>query len=452
MKLNLLTTSIALLTALTSAAGTSTHDQQKPFGFCTVASRTTNTPYDITGGGCYEYPVNGVADSKAITLTSTGQDMKTAITNAIKNYSVIIFDGSQGDFIVSSTISLSSISGKTLLGINGARLCTTWYATQDIIDALNAAGVPSMSTSSGTGGTLSNGTSVSEQAEFRTRQIIINITGDKNESYRSSGIFYFKSCQNLIIRNLKFQGPGSIDVSGSDLVSFYGTKNCWVDHCEFMDGMDGNFDITQKSDFNTVSWCTFSYSDRSYMHQNTNLVGSSDSETTGYLNTTFAFNHWGANCRARMPMARVGKIHMLNNYYTCTTGGNCINPRKNSEFLIEGNYFATGVKSIYSQSGAKAVTWLSTNIAVQSGATKPSSIGTTVTVPYTYTAINANDVPTEVATYAGANLYNNNGETSAVEKVTTGDTLHGPFYNLAGQRVGSGGRGLIIVDGKKILK
>ena len=73
-------------------------------------------------------------------------------------------------------------------------------------------------------------------------------------------------------------------------------------------------------------------------------------------------------------------------------------------------------------------------------------------MPYTYTAINANDVPTEVATYAGANLYNNNGETSAVEKVTTGDTLHGPFYNLAGQRVGSGGRGLIIVDGKKILK
>ncbi|MBQ4041249.1 MAG: hypothetical protein II626_01310, partial [Prevotella sp.] len=208
-----------------------------------------------------------------------------------------------------------------------------------------------------------------------------------------------------IIRNLKFQGPGSIDVGGADLLSFVdGTKHCWVDHCDFMDGMDGNFDITQSSDFNTVSWCTFSYTSRSYMHQNTNLIGSSDSEAKTYLNTTFAFNHWGTNCKARMPMARVGKIHMLNNYYTCTTGGNCINPRKNSEFLIEGNYFAKGVKSIFGASGATAVTWKNTNYSVE-GKSGESS-GSTVTVPYSYTVAEASKVPTEVGTYAGATLFN----------------------------------------------
>lgn len=386
-----------------SAFAQSIYDQQKPFGFCTVSSRTQNTTYSITGGGCYTYPVTGVSSSKVITLSSTGSDMKNAIFDAIKTYSVIIFDGSNGDFIVSSSIGLSEIKNKTLLGINGAKLCTTWYATQEILAALDAAGVPSMSTSGG-GGKLPNGTTVKEEAEYNTRKIIIEMTGDNDEKYRSSGVFSFSGCENIIIRNLKFQGPGSIDVGGADLVSFYGgTKHCWVDHCDFLDGMDGNFDITQKSDFNTVSWCTFDYTSRSYMHQNTNLIGSSDSETTGYLNTTFTFCHWGNGCRARMPMGRVGKIHMLNNYYTATKGGHCINPRINSEFLIEGNYFGKGVKNYYGQSGATAVTWKNTNYATEGGSVE--SFGTTVTVPYTYTVTDNNVIPTEVSTHAGATLY-----------------------------------------------
>ncbi|MBR4650352.1 MAG: hypothetical protein IKO82_01215 [Prevotella sp.] len=394
---------IAMLAVSWSAFAQSTYDQQKPFGFCTVSSRTQNTTYSITGGGCYTYPVTGVSSSKVITLSSTGSDMKNAIFDAIKNYSVIIFDGSNGDFIVSSSIGLSEIKNKTLLGINGAKLCTTWYATQEILAALDAAGVPSMSTSGG-GGKLPNGTTVKEEAEYNTRKIIIEMTGDNDEKYRSSGVFSFSGCENIIIRNLKFQGPGSIDVGGADLVSFYGgTKHCWVDHCDFLDGMDGNFDITQKSDFNTVSWCTFDYTSRSYMHQNTNLIGSSDSETTGYLNTTFAFCHWGNGCRARMPMGRVGKIHMLNNYYTATKGGHCINPRINSEFLIEGNYFGKGVKNYYGQSGATAVTWKNTNYATEGGSVE--SFGTTVTVPYTYTVTDNNVIPTEVSTHAGATLY-----------------------------------------------
>lgn len=405
LRRHLLTTALVLSATMATAGDL---DQGKPFGFCTRTSRTNASEqyaYSMTGGGCYEYPVTGVSSSKVTTLTSTGKNMKDQIANAIKKYDVIVFDGSKGDFIVSSTISLSGISNKTLLGINGARLCTTWYATQDIIDALNDAGVPTMSGMSGTGGTLSNGTYVAEEAEYNTRQIIINMTKDSGEAYRNSGIFFINGCQNIIVRNLKFVGPGSIDVGGSDLLSFYGgTKNCWVDHCDFTDGMDGNFDITQKSDFNTVTWCTFRYTDRSYMHQNTNLIGSSDSESTGYLNTTFAYNLWGTGCRARMPMARVGKIHMLNNYYECAGSGNCINPRKNSEFLIEGNYFAKGVSNYYGQSGAVAVTWMDDNYVTELKET-PSSFGTAVTVPYSYSVAKSSIVPGEVLAGAGATLY-----------------------------------------------
>ena len=378
------------------------YDLNAPFGFCTRSSRTTATAYDITGGGCYTYPIPSDFTGKVVVLKSNGQDMKGTIQNTIKNgeNKVIIFDGSDGDFYVSSNVPINA-SNKTLLGINNARICTTWHVTDEIKAALDAAGVPGMSTSSG-GGTLPNGQYVSEEAEYNTRKIIMQMTGDNTEKYRNSGILTFNGCQNIIIRNITFVGPGSIDVGGSDLISSTGANHIWVDHCAFTDGMDGNFDITQSADFHTVSWCTFSYTDRSYMHQNTNLIGSSDSEATGFLNTTFAFNWWGEGCKQRMPMARVGKIHMLNNYYSCAGSNNCINPRKNSEFLIEGNYFTSGVTNFYSQSDATAVTWGQQNY--HASKTLPSSMGSTVTVPYEYTVAPYNVIPTEVQFNAGATL------------------------------------------------
>ena len=279
------------------------------------------------------------------------------------------------------------------------------------------------------------------------------MTGDNNENYRNAGIFSLSGCQNIIIRNLTLQGPGSIDVGGADLISSVnGAKHCWVDHCAFLDGMDGNFDITQKSDFHTVSWCTFSYTSRSYMHQNTNLIGSSDSETTGYLNTTFAFNWWGTGCKQRMPMARVGKIHMLNNYFNCSGSSNCINPRKNSEFLIEGNYFDKGVKRFYKSDNAKAVTWASSNYHVENNSLgNLESFGTTVTVPYVYTVAANSDVPTAVMEHAGATL--NYGESTGITSPTSAIIRQSSaIYNLAGQKVNESYKGVVIKNGKKVVQ
>ena len=443
----------ALLLATLSATAQSTYDLNAPFGFCTRSSRTdASQTYDMTGGGCYTYPIPDGFTGRVVTLTSKGEgvDMKADIQNGIKNSEVLILDGSNGDFYVSSNVG-NVFSNRTIIGINNARICTTWHVTDEIKAALDAAGVPGMSTSSG-GGTLPNGQYVSEEAEYNTRKIIMQMTGDNSESYRNSGVLTLSGCQNIIIRNITFIGPGSIDVGGSDLISsLNGAKNIWVDHCAFMDGMDGNFDITQKADFHTVSWCTFSYTDRSYMHQNTNLIGSSDSEATGFLNTTFAFNWWGEGCKQRMPMARVGKIHMLNNYFTSTTAGNCINPRKNSEFLIEGNYIAEGVKHYYGESSSKAVTWKSDNYIAEGSI--PSSKGSTVKVPYDYTVAPYSDVPETVKQYAGATLFTETpSEIQSLDNMTPSSIdPNTPIYNLAGQRVDKNYKGIVIKNGKKIF-
>ena len=378
--------------------------QDKPFGFCTAASRSdANSTYIISGGGCYTYPV-AEGTKGVVVLKSNGQDMKSTIEETIKDEAnrVIIFDGSEGDFIVSANVKIST-PNKTLLGINKARICTQWHLTDEMKKALNDAGIPNMSNSDG-GGELPNGTTVKEEAEYHTRLILIEMTGDSKEKYRKAGIFSISNCQNIIIRNLKLVGPGAVDVGGNDLVSCTGAVNCWIDHCDFTDGLDGNCDITKSSNFITVSWCTFSYTSRSYMHQNCNLIGSSDSEATGFLNTTFAYNWWGTDCHERMPLGRVGKIHVLNNYYSCAKPINSINPRKNAEFLIEGNYFDKGITSYYSQRDAVSVTWKPNNYIAESD-TLPSSFGTAVSVPYTYITAPASDVPTMVRRHAGATLF-----------------------------------------------
>ena len=150
-------------------------------------------------------------------------------------------------------------------------------------------------------------------------------------------------------------------------------------------------------------------------------------------------------------MARVGKIHMLNNYYTCIGSGYCINPRKNSEFLIEGNYFAKGVSNIYGQTDAIAVTWRSNNYAVEHNSGTPSSFGTTVTVPYDYTVAAASDIPEEVGTHAGATLFTRTEDQTKIKPVQA-NADDGSYYNLTGQSVNACGRGIFIVNHRLIMK
>lgn len=397
---------LLFLWAWSVAVGATEYDQDKPFGFCTVASRTdASKTFECTGGGCYTYPVPEDFAGRVTVLTSDGpeKDMKAKIEESIKNCDVIILDGSKGDFIVSSNVECRA-SNRTIIGIHNARLSTRWKVTPKLRRELENIGIPHMSTSRGTGGLLPGGAKVGEQAEFYTRKFIIWQTGDTAEHFRKAGTMSLRRCQNVIIRNITFIGPGAIDVGGNDLLTFNEVRNSWVDHCTFIDGQDGNFDISSSSDYNTVSWCTFSYTERSFMHQNTNLVGYSDREKPGFLSTTFAFNWWGTGCRQRMPMGRMGKIHVLNNYYSSTNATNCINPRKDSEFLIEGNYIEKGVRKYYSQEHAKAVTWTADN-NVGEGRSVPPSLGDTVSVPYSYSAAPSSEVPALVKDHAGATLY-----------------------------------------------
>lgn len=412
MKLQLLTIFALMMCVMANAQ--SKFDLNKPFGFCTMSSRTDKSAtYEMTGGGGYIYKDGKVVNAKGKAvdaesvkvLKATDVKSDNDIKNAVKKYSVVVLDGSAGDFVISESIGLKDVKDKTILGINNARLCTKWFVTPEIHETIKAGGAFDASTSGG-GGELDNHVQVKERAEFLTRKAIMDKSGDLNETYRKSGIFKLTG-ENIIIRNLKFIGPGSIDVGGNDLLTATHCKNVWVDHCDFVDGMDGNFDITNSSDFFTVSWCTFSYTERSLMHQNTNLIGGSDKEPLGFLNVTYANCVWGNGCKQRMPMVRVGKVHLLNNYYNCA-GSNlsvCVNPRANSEVLLEGNYFSNEIKkSNRLMKIDKAVTSCTIGKGNIAFAALPVSIGSEITVPYKYVIQNVTKMKDDLEKYAGATL------------------------------------------------
>lgn len=379
------------------AQETSRYDMNKPFGWA-VCSSLTKVDANVTGG----------KGGKKIVLQSDGNDMRDKLIEAINNYDIIVLDGEGGEFVVSSVMRFKDLANKTIVGINYARITTKFKLTTDLHKILDDKHVLDMpSSSDGKVHKLSNGNHVKEVREWAVRQAIIDTTGDQQEQFREAGLFHFNNISNVIIRNLTLRGPGAVDVGGSDLMTLSGgSKNVWVDHCEFIDGMDGNFDINSFSDFITISWCKFRYTSNTYDHANTNLVGSNDkAEMNGIdnLNITYAFCNWDEGCNQRMPMARFGTIHLLNNLYTCDNCSLAVNPRKDSEVRLEGCVFTYGVQNVFKADDAKAYQFKD-NI-IESDFKLPPSLGT-VSIPYAYNSIPVLKVKAEVGTFVGATLTN----------------------------------------------
>ncbi len=358
----------------------------RPFGWATC-SDASGKVYVVDGGARAENP-------KTIVLYSSGGDDRNAIQKAISDNDVIILDGSKGDFMVSKSISLSGLKNKTIVGRNGARLCTQWYITPELKQVLVDANLGRYSSSSGTGGTLSNGQKVDEEREWMTRQTIIDYTGDDSEAYRNSGFFQISTTnENMIFRNLVFVGPGSVDVGGADIISNNGATHVWIDHCEFIDGMDGNLDSGKRAgseQFVTYSWNIFRYTDRSYSHPYSNGVG----WNRGYLQyITYAYNIWGEGCKNRLPQADWVYIHLANNYYNCPNNSVAIAINANSHALVEGNYAVSGVRNPFNPGWQDDLYYVARHNYGFGEYDNHSNTDISLEVPYAYPFIPVESVP-----------------------------------------------------------
>ena len=74
-----------------------------------------------------------------------------------------------------------------------------------------------------------------------------------------SGILQLTRCKNMILRNVTFRGAGAYDIDGNDNLTLYECSHLWIDHCDFQDGVDGNLDCNNGSDYITVAFIIVEY-------------------------------------------------------------------------------------------------------------------------------------------------------------------------------------------------
>ncbi len=182
-----------------------------------------------------------------------------------------------------------------------------------------------------------------DEIAFTSDKTLIGTSADAHiEGIRVS----INNARNVIIQNVTFSKViqfDEIEING-------GSKNIWIDHCNFftdldhnIDYYDGLLDIKNQSSFITVSWSKF------HEHQKCILISSGDQEIAdSVIRITFHHNYF-YNCNSRLPSIRFGKAHIFNNlYYNIETG---INSRMEACVRVERNYFkdaGQGVGMLYS--------------------------------------------------------------------------------------------------------
>ncbi|MBP0904226.1 T9SS type A sorting domain-containing protein [Mariniflexile gromovii] len=262
-------------------------------------------------------------------------------------------------------------------------------------------------------GTITFSASELQISEVVTNKTILGLPGarlvNNKQTASGSGILNLKSgSSNVIIRNIIFEGPGAYDVDGRDNLTSEGCVNLWVDHCEFQDGTDGNFDIKNSSDNITVSWCKFTYlkpavaggPGGSNDHRFSNLIGSSstDAPSDGHYSVTFQNCYWAAGCKDRMPRSRNGQLHILNCYYNTVgvSNSNALGLGGGSNNLtcyVENTNFAyvgTVYKNYNSSDGGTV------SLQFDGCINGVSNVGTVTKPSYAYTVLPVNDVATYI--------------------------------------------------------
>lgn len=172
-----------------------------------------------------------------------------------------------------------------------------------------------------------------------------------------TGIFEFTRINNLIIRNLIFEGPGSYDCDGRDHITLENVTNAWIDHCDFSDAVDDCMDIKKLSDNITISWCKFHY-DKPYHpngpgdaagdkdHRFVSLLGSgsTDKPSDGRYNVTYAYLWFGEGCMQRMVRFRNADLHFLGCYWNSSKASYYMGP-ENATAYVELCTFEGGPKT-----------------------------------------------------------------------------------------------------------
>ncbi|WP_407427488.1 polysaccharide lyase family 1 protein [Treponema sp.] len=182
------------------------------------------------------------------------------------------------------------------------------------------------------------------------------LIGINNARIKFGGLV-LSGVSNIIIQNIEFwdaHGSTEIDTkhnseskaSIDNLVIKDGSKNIWIDHCTFSDGLcydmsrnyhhDGLIDIPYGMNI-TISYCEFKN------HDKVMLVGSSEKSLSPRERTVTLHHNYFHGTTQRMPRTRGTYMHIYNNVYDNIgveeNNGYSLGPGTGALFIVENNYF-----------------------------------------------------------------------------------------------------------------
>jgi pectate lyase len=313
-------------------------------------------------------------------------------------------------------------------------------------------------------------TSTADQSARGAIRLKNNTTliGDGTNAGFVNGHIILSNVSQVIIRNLKIQNPCDVEpvwdptdgATGNwnaayDAIGISGSDHVWIDHNSFTDAPvtdnylpienghvkqchDGAVDITNASDYVTVSYNVFGE------HDKNNLIGSSATATAdeGKLRVTFSNNVFRA-VQSRAPRVRFGQVHLFNNYYvgskTASVYANSysVGPGANAKILSNANVFeiagASGCDSVVKNPGdAVAGTFKDTGSLLNGAALGACAVSnaTTWTPPYAFTPRPAALVKANALAQAGGGKLATAITGTGKVTIDTGPTLNCPATGL----------------------
>ncbi|MGR3871293.1 pectate lyase family protein [Streptomyces graminifolii] len=262
----------------------------------------------------------------------------------------------------------------------------------------------------------------------------------------TGGMLQIQGVDNVIVRNLTFaatqdcfpqwdptDGDSGNWNSQYDAVTLRGATHVWADHNTFTDAPgldssdptyygrqyqihDGDLDITKGSDLVTVERNQFTN------HDKTMLIGAGDTDSVGKLRVSIHHNVWKGIVQ-RAPLARIGQIHIYNNFYDTTDLNGyvlqySVNSRAKAQVVAEDNYWRIPASQKTSKlfsgdgtgsiaGGGNLVNGTATDLVAAYNAVSSKKLKTTVNWTPTLTAgleTSAKNLPTELATTTGSGV------------------------------------------------
>jgi len=294
------------------------------------------------------------------------------------------------------------------------------------------------------------------------------LIGDGADAGIVNGHIIVSSVSQIIIRNLHIVNPCDVGpvfdpldgATGNwnaayDAIGITGSDHIWIDHNSFTDAPvtdnflpvenghvkqchDGAVDITNASDYVTLSYNVFGE------HDKNNLIGSSSSATAdeGKLRVTFSNNVF-REVQSRAPRVRFGQVHLFNNYYVGSKSAAVyrnsysIGPGTNAKVLSNANVFeiagAANCDAIIKNPGdATAGTFKDSGSLLNGAALGSCALAPTAswTPPYAFSPRPAALVKANALAQAGGGKLSTSITGTGPVTVDTGPTLNCPSSGL----------------------